>query len=880
MRTKVFGVRALLAGLLVLSASRCHDGRNDAGGGVVGGGVIGATGKAAAPANDDARWTSALTTRPTTAPPARTATGPGGSLPGTGWVGHDGAYHYRIPIEVPPGRAGMAPSVAISYSSQGGNGPLGVGFSLEGASSISRCEKMMAAGGTRDRIHFSTHVTPGTDVYCLDGQRMVLLSGTNGDVGAEYRTEMDNFTRVKIAAKSDTETITKWTAETKDGRFLTYEVLADTVATDIPQPWTQRQLVNADGAPNGAATPVQMVWPLTKQYDRSGNGMRYSYVRSSGPTWDNAGDLPLLSQIDYTTCEIAPCDFPDSARPRRVFLAYEARPAEDKLERWVNGVAVRTNVRLQAVRTLVQTDAGQWTPLRNYSLVYLSDYADPNNHRVTKRSLLNSVTMCEGLPVGGPNVTCVGNTFDWQSRAQHKLRTAPTEVPNNAYSGFVGNSSRMEVVIFDANGDGNDDILLHEPNQGSSSSNGAFPANTTYKERLLIADGGGQFKSAVDVNWNGGACKSLTHMGMAQPVDLDGNGTTELVVECRNYGVLAWDPNANTLVEVNVPGITDLLQPGASTTTTNRGSEGFIKFADMTGDGLPDLLTTVLDTNTPPIRRWAQQIAQSANPPSALAPHISYLTKESTGVRAIGPSISNGVELIPQVTTVLDLDGDGHQELIQIDYKSTMRGYQIPPLFPDDHSYRFHDIVNNVKWLRDTEVRGEPVSGTYNWGVADFSGGTAGQSLWYFADVNGDGLKDALYLTAPITNPTWTMRTNTGEGFLPPVPLDTSRCRPEWVGPKGSNSNLLIADLNGDGRDDLIKLSARGASPRPTGPATSVRATRSASATRMAPASMRRSTCHSVRTRIACSTTRTSSSSNPAAPSAAAAASTPPSAST
>ncbi len=151
----------------------------------------------------------------------------------------------------------------------------------------------------------------------------------------------------------------------------------------------------------------------------------------------------------------------------------------------------------------------------------------------------------------------------------------------------------MEFVVFDANGDGNDDILVHEPNQAANTTTGVFPANTTYKERLLLADGGGQFKSAVDVNWSAGACKSLTHLGMALPVDLDANGTTELVIECRNYGVLAWDPTAGTLVEVNVPGITDLSQPDAPPApATFRGHEGYIKFADLSGDGLPDLITT------------------------------------------------------------------------------------------------------------------------------------------------------------------------------------------------------------------------------------------------------------------------------------------------
>jgi hypothetical protein len=38
-----------------------------------------------------------------------------------------GASTYRYPIEVPPGRAGLAPQIALTYNSQMRNGWLGVG---------------------------------------------------------------------------------------------------------------------------------------------------------------------------------------------------------------------------------------------------------------------------------------------------------------------------------------------------------------------------------------------------------------------------------------------------------------------------------------------------------------------------------------------------------------------------------------------------------------------------------------------------------------------------------------------------------------------------------------------------------------------------------
>src|SRR5258705_13692779 len=42
-----------------------------------------------------------------------------------------GAAALRIPIAVPPGPGGLAPELALTYSSRGGDGPFGVGWSLD-----------------------------------------------------------------------------------------------------------------------------------------------------------------------------------------------------------------------------------------------------------------------------------------------------------------------------------------------------------------------------------------------------------------------------------------------------------------------------------------------------------------------------------------------------------------------------------------------------------------------------------------------------------------------------------------------------------------------------------------------------------------------------
>ena len=52
-----------------------------------------------------------------------------------------GAATYTIPIWTPPGPNGVTPSLSLSYSSQGGNGLAGVGWSLAAVSSIERCNR-------------------------------------------------------------------------------------------------------------------------------------------------------------------------------------------------------------------------------------------------------------------------------------------------------------------------------------------------------------------------------------------------------------------------------------------------------------------------------------------------------------------------------------------------------------------------------------------------------------------------------------------------------------------------------------------------------------------------------------------------------------------
>src|SRR5207247_9920770 len=132
--------------------------------------------------------------RPVPAP--STASDVVGATPGEFRVDESGAANYSVPLYAPPGSGGVSPKLSLNYSSAGGDSLLGVGWSLSGASMILRCRRAVEAGdgaGPHPPVNFT-----GTDQFCVDGQRLVLYTGTHGAAGATYRTELHGFTKFVI----------------------------------------------------------------------------------------------------------------------------------------------------------------------------------------------------------------------------------------------------------------------------------------------------------------------------------------------------------------------------------------------------------------------------------------------------------------------------------------------------------------------------------------------------------------------------------------------------------------------------------------------------------------------------------------------------------
>lgn len=123
-----------------------------------------------------------------------------GQTAGSFSVSQTGGASYSIPIKNLPGIKEMLPSISLDYSSQNGNGVAGWGWNINGISSITRITSSRYHDGAIDPVDLDAN-----DRFSLDGQRLILKSGTYGG-NAEY--ELENYSNVKIVSTASTTAAT------------------------------------------------------------------------------------------------------------------------------------------------------------------------------------------------------------------------------------------------------------------------------------------------------------------------------------------------------------------------------------------------------------------------------------------------------------------------------------------------------------------------------------------------------------------------------------------------------------------------------------------------------------------------------------------------
>ncbi len=350
---------------------------------------------------------SALTSVLLSMPDVRAQTTVAGFTPASFRVSETGAATYTIPIQVPPGIAGMEPKLAFTYNSKGGNGLLGMGWGLSGLSAITRCPRTLSQDGAKAGVNFSSN-----DRFCLDGQRLVMISPSPAAYGSdsvEYRTERESFTKVISygqvqAPGSGPQWFKVWT---KAGQILEYGNTGDSQ-------------IEAQGKSS------VRVWALNKTSDKKGNYLTVTYAE------DNANGDFYPTRIDYNYTGATP--------NASVQFVPEPTTRPDVVPTYVAGSVVKTLKRLAYARTYVGASL-----VKEYRLAYVQSPA-------TGRSRLTNITEC-----AGDQVSCLPpRTFAWQDGGSgfHTAGTSPTVFVDA--SGWNGG---LRYFQMDVDGDGRGDLV-------------------------------------------------------------------------------------------------------------------------------------------------------------------------------------------------------------------------------------------------------------------------------------------------------------------------------------------------------------------------------------------------------------------------------------
>lgn len=117
-----------------------------------------------------------------------------GTLNGQLTVSPTGAAVYTIQLELPDGRGGLTPQMALQYNSQAGDGILGKGWGLSGLSYVGREAENAYYSGLDAYQENICRVDFDDDHFSIDGNRLILIEKLRG--AHVYRFETDNGTRI------------------------------------------------------------------------------------------------------------------------------------------------------------------------------------------------------------------------------------------------------------------------------------------------------------------------------------------------------------------------------------------------------------------------------------------------------------------------------------------------------------------------------------------------------------------------------------------------------------------------------------------------------------------------------------------------------------
>jgi RHS repeat-associated protein len=618
---------------------------------------------------------------------------------------YTGTGNFTVPIAVPPGRNGFQPQLSLVYSTGNGNGPFGLGWSV-------------SVPGVTRKTSKGIPKYDDSDVFTLSGSED-LVPVTKAPGATTYRPRTEGlFARITHYLDANND---YWEVRNKDGLISIYGTPGE-VSSD--------PAVISDPAVDPEKSGHVFAWKLSLTTDPFENRIEYSYLQDSQNAGAHLWDQLYLSEIRYA-------DYGDPPNPPqflvKIRFTYDGpiwRPGQSSVppnQRLDSFSSYRAGFEIRTVKRCTQidvfTEAGSETLVRSYHLIYQDQVGPPplNGASLLSRIIVEghdgansellpplefnytefkpkqqkfivlkgadlptqsladpSTDLVDLFGQGLPDVLEMNGTVRyWRNRGNgtfdlpRPMRYAPAGV----------GLADADVQIIDADGDGRADLLVT-----TSTLSGYYPLRF-----------GGSWDRRSFQQYRQAPSFSLKDPEV-RLVDLDGDGVTDAIRSGTSLECYFNDPLEGWNNTRRVPRKQQLDQfPNVNF------SDPRVKWADMTGDGLQDIVLVYDGV----IQYWPNLGYGNWGERVTMVDHQSQASSR--------PHFPYGYD--PKRILLGDVDGDGAADLVYVDDMKVTRWSQpiviegTPPV-SDTDSIRLADIQGNgtagILWTSNLTQPGSP----------------------------------------------------------------------------------------------------------------------------------------------------------------------------
>ncbi len=664
-----------------------------------------------------------------------------------------GGLSYQVPVSLPPGTMNMIPQLSINYNSQGGNGLLGNGWNLSGLASISRCGQSIYHNGKVEPIQFTND-----DWFVFNGNRLIPVTGANGQSNTTYATENESFSRITSYGTVGNGP-EHFTIETKEGLTMELGKTADSRFLPIGQ-------------------STVFIWMINKLYDNLGNYILFDYNNSNGEIY--------IKEISYTGNLNAGLD-----PYNKIQFYYDLRQDANRL--YVKGGEINSSVILREIKIKCED---------NDFKIYKFQYSFYNVYTV----------LTEIKEFGSENIAYNSLAFSYLNDAgDPTISSSTVNYLTDAQNSPHSSDSYLDVKYFplDYNGDGLKDLVAFYAEELT------LPDYTVVDWRrwsLLKNNGNSNFTEISSYNGDPGVGfpanfkpadlypinKSSMGNMLFKACDFNGDGMEDLVTTILDvyYNTVSFNVHLSDGLGYNSSAPSNSFQTQVNFTVLNPQQQNPIPSNSNNVSLFEIIEGHVSSTDNKFALRYLDFDGDTKldifcyYDTSVVSPFVS-MTKIwlSAANSAIPEIITANTNFNMENAFAVDINGDGKTELANIHVESS----KATSLYPEGYYFlRFE----NGQFVFEQDVSGSAPYKLY------FNNN-------YFGDYNGDGISDYIECKY-LPSLDWTLKTGNGNGSY----LSTSLTALNLGNPfeQGNpptthiDNYYFTQDVNGDGKTDIIEL--------------------------------------------------------------------------